>query len=67
MQDHWRNILNTVLGQQVKNHTITQAQASAVATAITQWIQNYRGEGSGHHAMCHHGQGGGMNGGSGNG
>ena len=32
MQDHWRNILNTVLGQQVKNHTITQAQASAVTT-----------------------------------
>src|SRR5258708_9651328 len=38
MHDHWRNILNTVLGQQVKNHTITQAQASAVTTAITQSI-----------------------------
>ena len=64
--DHWRKVLDTVLGQQVKNHTITQAQASAVTSAITQWIQKYRGEGQGHHGPCHHGHGGGMMGGSGN-
>ena len=35
--DHWRKVLDTVLGQQVKNHTITKAQASAVTSAITHW------------------------------
>jgi hypothetical protein len=64
--DHWRNILATVLSQQVKNHTITQAQASAVATAITRWVQNYRGDESVHHALCHHGHGKGMMGDSDN-
>ncbi len=66
VHDHWRKVLDTVLGQQVKKHTITQAQASAVTSAITQWIQRYRGEASGHHGSCHHGHGGGMMGGSGN-
>lgn len=65
-QGHWRNIADTVLGQLVKNHTITQAQASAVTTDITQKMHNYRGAGSGHHGLCHHGHGGGMMGGSGN-
>jgi hypothetical protein len=55
VRDHWRNTLDTVLGQQVKNHTINQAQASAVASAITQWIHKYQGEGSEHHNHCHHG------------
>src|SRR5258706_3297057 len=60
VHDHWRKVLDTVLGQQVKKHTITQAQASAVTSAITQWIQRYRGEASGHHGSCHHGHGGGV-------
>ena len=55
--DHWRKVLDTVLGQQVKNHTITKTQASAVSSAITQWIQKYRGGGSYRHGPCHHGHG----------
>ena len=66
VRDHWRTMLDTVLRQQVKNHTITKAQASAISTAITQWIQKYRGEESGHHGPCHHGHGQGMMGNSGN-
>ena len=66
VHNHWRNTLDTVLGQQVKNHTITQAQARAVASAITLWTQKDRGEASGHYGPCHHGHGGGMVGGSGN-
>jgi hypothetical protein len=66
VRDHWRNMLDTVIGQQVKNHTITKAQASAVTRAIAQWIQKYRGGGSGHNGPCHHGHGGGMMGSSGN-
>lgn len=54
VRDHWRHVIDTVLGQEVKNHTITKAQASAVTSAITQWVQKYRGE-EGHHAPCHHG------------
>jgi hypothetical protein len=57
-RDHWRNVLDTVLGQQVKNHTITKAQATAVANAITQWVHKYRGDESGHHGPCHYGHGG---------
>jgi hypothetical protein len=66
VRDHWPNILATVLGQQVKNHTITQAQARAVAGAITQEVQKYRGEQSGHHMPCQNGHGGNMMGRSGN-
>jgi hypothetical protein len=58
---HWRSVLATVLGQLVKNHTITQAQASAVTTEITHSMQQYRG----HHEPCEHGHGMGMTGGSG--
>jgi hypothetical protein len=65
VRDHWRNMLDTVLSQEVKNHTITKAQASAVTSAITQRVQTYRGERSGHQGLCHH-HGGGMMGGSGN-
>jgi hypothetical protein len=66
VRDHWRNMVDTVLSQQVKNHTITKAQASAVSSAITQWIQKYRGQASGHHGPCHYGHGPGMMGSSGN-
>jgi hypothetical protein len=55
--DHWRQVLDTVVGQQVKNHTIAKARASAVTSAITQWTQKSRGEGSGRHGPCHHGHG----------
>jgi hypothetical protein len=55
VRDHWRNVLDTVLGQEVKNHTITKAQASAVASAITQWIHKYRGEEHHHDGACHYG------------
>jgi hypothetical protein len=52
---HWKSTVDTVLGQQVKSHTITKAQASAVASAITRWVQKFRGKGPGHHGYCHHG------------
>jgi hypothetical protein len=64
-RSHWRNMLDTVIGQEVKNHTITKAQASAVTSAITKWVQKYRATGSGHQGPCHH-HSGGMMGGSGN-
>jgi hypothetical protein len=66
VRDHWRNIVDTVLDQQVKNHTITKAQASAVTSAIAQRIERYRGYGSGHHGSCGYGHGHGMMGNSGN-
>ncbi len=79
MHDHWQNMrgqcdggtpamlargdaLDTVLGQLVKNKTIDQAQARAVTSAFTQWMRSHAGHGSGHH-----GDGGDMMGGSGNG
>src|SRR5262249_13640241 len=65
-RDHWRNMVDTVLTQEVKNHTISKAQASAVTSAITQWIQMYRGGGSGHHGPRPQGHGQGMMGRSGN-
>jgi hypothetical protein len=55
VREHWRSVVDTVLDQQVKNHTITKAQASEVASAITRWVQKFRGKGSGHHGLCHHG------------
>jgi hypothetical protein len=58
--DHWRSMLDTVLGQLVKNHSVTQAQASAVTTEITQWMQKHQGYGSGHHVTCQHNHGMGM-------
>lgn len=61
---HWRMVVATVLGQEVKNHTITQAQAREVTSAITQWVQKHRGE-AGHHGACHYVHGGGTMGGSG--
>jgi hypothetical protein len=63
---HWRTVVDTVLGQLVRNHTITQAQASAVITDITQRVQNYKANGSGDHGPCHDGHDGGMTGDSGN-
>ena len=66
LSGHWRNVIATVLGQLVKQHTITQAQASSVTTAITHWMQDYRGDESGHTGYCHHGHGGAMTGGAGN-
>jgi hypothetical protein len=41
--------LETVLGQLVSKGTITSAQASAVTSAFTQWVQAHRGLGTGHH------------------
>jgi len=59
-REHFRSTLDTVLGQQVKSHTITKAQASEVTKAITAWVEKYRGEESGHHGPCPYGHGGGM-------
>jgi hypothetical protein len=36
VRGHWRSTLETVLGPLVRNHTITQAQANAVITALSQ-------------------------------
>lgn len=58
VRDHWRTTLDTVLGQEVKNRTITKAQASAVASTINQWVHKYQGAGASHHALCHHDHGG---------
>jgi hypothetical protein len=66
LHDHWLTMLDTVLGQLVRNHTITQAQARAVTTEISQWTQKYRGSGSGNNGPCQHNHGMGMMGGSGN-
>jgi hypothetical protein len=41
--------LDTVLGQLVSKGTITSAQASAVTTAFTQWVQAHHSLGAGHH------------------
>ena len=54
VRDHWRSTLDTVLAQEVKNHTITRAQASAVVTAINQWVHKYQSEGGHHGGPCHH-------------
>jgi len=54
--------LDTVLGQLVGKGTITSAQARAVTSAFTQWVQTHRRVGAGHH-----GCGWGMPGGSGKG
>lgn len=54
-RDHWSKVVDTVIGQEVMNHTITKAQANAVTRAIAQWIKKYQGE-EGHHGACHHGQ-----------
>lgn len=76
LHGHWQNMrhgdmsamlarggaLDTVLGQLMSKGTITKTQASAVTGAFTQWIHAHRG-----HGTCHHGYGGGMMGGSGNG
>ncbi|HYK31217.1 MAG TPA: hypothetical protein VEV63_04615 [Streptosporangiaceae bacterium] len=55
VRDHWRSTLDTVLAQEVRNHAITRAQASAVASAISQWVHKYQNEGEHHDAACHHG------------
>lgn len=65
VHSHWRMVVATVVGQEVKNHTITHAQANEVIHAITQWVQKQRAEESGHHGHCHYVHGGGMMGGSG--
>lgn len=36
VRGHWRSTLDAVLGPLVKNHTINQAQANAVITAVSQ-------------------------------
>jgi hypothetical protein len=41
--------LDTVLGQLVGKGTITNAQASAVTSAVTQWVQAHRGLRTGYH------------------
>jgi hypothetical protein len=64
-RSHWRSVLDTVLAQEVKNHTITKAQASEVTSAITRWVQKYQGGGSSYHHVCHHGHAGNMMGSSG--
>ena len=54
VRDHWRSVIDTVLAQQVKNHTITKAQAGEVNKAIVGWVQKVEHEGSEHHDACHH-------------
>jgi hypothetical protein len=55
VRDHWRSVIDTVLAQQVKNHTITKAQAGEVNKAIVGWVQKFQHEGSEHHDACYHG------------
>lgn len=62
---HWRNALDTVLGQQVNKHTITRSQANAVIGAITQWVHKHESEEPSHHGPCHYGPHPHMTGGSG--
>lgn len=57
--------LQTVLGQLVRNHTITQAQASAITSAYTQWVNSDHGTGPHGHGPW--GDGGPMMGGPRNG
>jgi hypothetical protein len=64
-RSHWRSVLDTVLAKEVKNHTITKAQASEVNSAITRWVQKYQGGGASYHRACHHGHAGSMMGSSG--
>jgi hypothetical protein len=54
VRHNWRHAVDTVLGQEVKNHIITKAQAGAVVSAISQQMQKYQSEASRHHLMCHH-------------
>lgn len=54
--------LETVLGQLVSKGTINKAQASAVTSAFTEWVQAHHGLGA-----RHHGCGWGMKGGPGQG
>lgn len=55
--------LDTVLGQLVKDKTISQSQASTVRSAFTQWMQDHGGRGTGPHGPGYHGDGPGMMGG----
>lgn len=55
--------LESVLGQLVKDGTLTKSQASAVSTAFSQWMQAHRGHGPGHYRTGPDGDGGGMMGG----
>lgn len=48
VRGHWRSTLDAVLGPLVKNHTISQAQANAVITAVSQRAWHHGGE---HHPM----------------
>lgn len=52
---HWRNALDTVLSQEVKNHAITRSQANAVRGAIIGWVNKHESEGARHHGPCHYG------------
>lgn len=61
-RSHWRSVIDTVLGQEVRNHTVTKAQASAVTSAIIHWVQKYRAKGSSHQGTCPHHSGGAMGG-----
>jgi len=64
-RSHWRGVVDTVLTQEVKNHTITKAQASEVNSAITKSVQKFQGRGAGYHRGCHYGHAGSMMGSSG--
>ena len=57
VRGHWRSTLDTVLGQEVKNHTITKAQASAVSSYIVQWVHKIQSEEHGHDGPCNHDHG----------
>ena len=57
--------LDTVLGQLVRNGTLTKAQASAVTSAYTQWVNAHRGAAP--HGYGRFGGHGGMMAGIGNG
>lgn len=51
---HFRSTLDAVLGPLVKNHTINQAQANAVITAISQASYHHGGDPANHHGPRHH-------------
>ncbi len=57
--------LDTVLGQLVKDSTLTKTQASAVTSAYTQWMTSHHR--TWRYGYGHHGYGGGMMGGPGGG
>jgi hypothetical protein len=51
---HWRSTLDAVLGPLVRNHTISQAQANAVISALSQEARHHGGDPAAHHGPRHY-------------